>query len=328
MHVPLPGYESSFETFSNHVVLDAPLGGEAASDARRLSAAIREGRVYSVVDALASPGSLVFTATSGSREAMVGGTLPIEGDVVLRATVKAPPGTSLVLLRDGQRIHEVTDGPLETNGGREPAVYRVEAYTAGAPGGPAVPWIVSNPIYAGVTDAPAAAQTAPEPTSRIPARTAEAAGEQGPNDMSTVVAAPLSDPRARTFAGDPAINWTFALSPGPPSGQFAAVAMPVTGGLAAYDRIRFMVSAAAPMRVWVQLRAPVGGTERWGATFYTGTESSLVDIPFAKFRSIGVTSSPQAPLDRVDSILFVVDTMNTLPGSKGSLTIADVGLVR
>jgi hypothetical protein len=328
IHVPVPGYESSFRAFSNHVILDAPLAGDAPADARRITAAIRDGRAYSVIDALASPGSLAFTATSGARSASIGGTLPIDGDVLLRASVNAPPGTALVLLRDGQRVHEVTDGLLEMNGGREPAVYRIEAYTSGAPGGPAVPWIVSNPIYAGLTHRPVAVQVAPEPTSRIPARTNEASGESGPNDTSALMPAAPDDARARTFAGDPGIAWTFALSPGTPTGQFAAIRVPVTGGLAAFDRIRFMVSAASPMRAWVQLRAPVGNTERWGATFYTGKEPGLIDIPFAKFRAIGVTSSPLAPLDRVDSILFVVDTLNTLPGTKGSLTISEVGLVR
>ncbi|HWI19112.1 MAG TPA: CehA/McbA family metallohydrolase [Vicinamibacterales bacterium] len=328
IHVPLPDYESSFRAFSNHVVLAGPLGGDAAADARRLSSAIREGRVYSVIDALASPGALTFTAHSGSQSATLGGTLPIAGDVLLRASVSAPPGTSLVLLRDGQRVYEVTDGPLEMNGGVEPAVYRVEAYTANAPGGPAVPWIVSNPIYAGLGHAATLVQEPPAPTSRIPARTSEAAGESGPNDTSTVVAAALDDARARTFAGDPAIMWTFSLSPGTPAGQYAAVRVPVTGGLAAIDRIRFMASAAAPMRVWVQLRAPVGNTERWGATFYTGTDARLIDIPFSKFRAIGVTSSALPPLDQVDSILFVVDTLNTLPGTKGSMTISEVGLVK
>ena len=327
IHVPLPSYESSFRTFSNHVVLDAPLAGQADADARRVIDAIRNGRVYSVIDALATPGSLTFTATSGSGVARMGETLPIDGDVLLHASASAPPGTTLVLLRDGQRVHEVTDGPLETNGGKDPAEYRIEAYTANAPGGPPVPWIVSNPIYAGLA-ARSETISAPEPQSRIPARTDEATREGGPGDTSNVEAVPLPDSRARTFAGDPAINWQFALSPGPPAGQFAAVAIPVSTGLAQFDRVRFRVSASAPMRVWVQLRAPVGNTERWGRTFYADTESRIVDVAFATFAAIGVTSSPQAPVDRVDSLLFVVDTLNTLPGRSGSLTISQVGFVK
>ena len=327
IHVRLPGYESSFRTFSNSVVLDAPLSGDPAADAARLIDAIRNGHVYSVIDALATPGSLTFSATSGSQSAQIGESLAISDDVLLHAAASAPPGTTLVLLRDGQRVHEVTDGPLDTNGGKDPAVYRVEAYTSNPPGGPPIPWIVSNPIYAGLAMKPALAPM-PQPQSRIPARTGEAIAESGPKDTSTVSVAPLIDPRARRFAGDPAISWAFALSPGTPVGQFAAVRVPVSGGLAAFDRVRFRVSASAPMRVWVQLRAPVGNTERWGRTFYAEGESRIVDVAFAAFAAIGVTSSPQAPLDRVDSLLFVVDTLNTLPGRSGSITISEVGLVR
>lgn len=328
VHVPVPGYESSFRAFSNHVVLDAPPAGDAAADARGVLDAIRQGRVYSVIDAIATPGSLSFSATSGSRSARMGETLPIGGDVLLRASAHAPPGTTLVLLRDGQRVHEVTDGTLETNGGREPAVYRIEGYTAAPPGGPPVPWMVSNPIYAGIDPAMPVVPPPAEPVSRIPARTGEAAGESGPLDTSAVTTAPMSDALSRTFAGDPAISWTFALAPGTPAGQFAAVAVPVSGGLAAFDRVRFRVSAASPMRVWVQLRAPVGNTERWGRTFYVGTETGLVDVGLRGFRAIGVTSSAQPPLDRVESLLFVVDTLNTLPGTRGRLTISEVGFVK
>jgi hypothetical protein len=327
IHVPLPGYESSFRTFSNHVALDGPLSGQAESDAFRVIDAIRNGRAYSVIDALATPGSLTFTATSGSRTAQMGETLPIDGDVLLHAVASAPPGTTLVLLRDGQRVHEVTDGPLDMNGGKDRAEYRIEAYVANGPGGPAVPWIVSNPIYAGLAS-PSDSTSTLEPLSRIPARTSEAAAEFGSKDTSQVEAGPLTDPRARTFAGDPAISWQFALSPGTPAGQFAAVRVPVSGGLASFDRVRFRVSASAPMRVWVQLRAPVGNTERWGRTFYADTESRIVDAAFATFAAIGVTSSAQAPVDRVDSLLFVVDTLNTLPGKGGSMTISEVGFVK
>jgi hypothetical protein len=88
------------------------------------------------------------------------------------------------------------------------------------------------------------------------------------------------------------------------------------------------MSASAPMRIWVQLRAPVGNTERWGRTVYVDPESRLVDLPLSSFTAIGATSSPRAPLDRVDSLLVVVDTLNTLPGSKGSATISEVAFVK
>lgn len=335
IHLPVPSYESSFRAFANHVVLDRPMSGDAAADAARLLTAIRSGHVYSVIEALARPGALSFTATSGSQTAQMGDHLAVTGDVLLRAVASAPRGTSLVLLRNGERVHEVTDGPLDMNGGTDGGVYRVEAYTAGAPGGPSVPWIVSNPIYVGMASADRPGDASPPfdqaqgrpPASRIPARTSEASGESGPSDSSAIEASQLTDPRARRFAGDPAIAWSFALAPGTAVGQFAAVRVPVAG-LAAFDRVRFRVTAAAPMRVWVQLRAPVGNTERWGATFYADEVPRMIDVAFAKFNAIGQTSSPRAPLDRVDSLLWVVDTLNTLPGRKGRLTISEVAFVR
>ena len=318
-HVRLPGYGSSFRTFSNHVALDGPLSGQAESDARRVVEAIRSGHVYGVIDALATPGSLTFTATSGARTAQMGDRVAIDGDVLLHASASAPPGTTLVMLRNGRRIQEVRDSPLEVNGGREPGAYRVEVYTRNAPGQPQVPWMVSNPIYAGLETKTTDIAPNAEPQSRLTARMSEAAAEFGSNDTSTVEA---------DAAAQPAMNWRFALAAGTPAGQFAAVRVPVSGGLTAFDRVRFRVSASAPMRAWVQLRAPVGNTERWGRTFYADTDPRVVDVALATFAAIGVTSSPLPPLDRVDSLLFVVDTLNTLPGRSGSMTISEVEFVR
>src|SRR5687768_8263346 len=228
LHLPIPGYEATFRTLSNHVVLDAPLSGDAGNDATALVAALRKGRVYSVIDALASPGGLSLTASSGGHSGTIGDDLPIDGDVQVRASVSAPPGTSLVLLKNGERVHEVTDAALEMNGGRDAAVYRVEAYVRNSPGGPPVPWIVSNPIYMGFarSAAPPAAETAP--AFRIPARSAEATTESGPDDTSTL-GPPPGDAQARRIAGASPLSWTFQLAGGRPRGQFAAVRVPITG---------------------------------------------------------------------------------------------------
>lgn len=327
VHLPIPGYEATFRTFSNHVVLDAPWSGDAGTDAKTLIDALRNGRLYSVIDALASPGGLLLTATSGSRTALVGDDLAVDGDVQVRATVTGPPGTRIVLLKNGERVHEVTDGALEMNGGRDVAVYRVEAYLRNGPGGPPVPWIVSNPIYAGYTRSAPQPASAGAPVSRIPAQAGEATVEFGRGDTSTLEPPP-ADPLARRMAGEAPLAWTFALSPGIPRGQFAAVQVPITGGLASFDRVRFSVTSPRPLRAWVQLRAPVGNTERWGTTFYADAEARMIDVPLRSFLPIGVTSSEQPPLDRVDSLLFVVDTLNFLPGTAGSMVLSEIAFVR
>jgi hypothetical protein len=327
LHLPLPGYEASFRVLSNHVVLDAPFSGDAAADGPRLLEAIRRGRSYSVIDALATPGHLLFTATSGAVTARPGDNLRIDGDVQVRAEAGAPPGATLVLYKNGERVHAVTDGVLELNGGRDAAVYRVEAYVRDGPGGPPVPWLMSNPIYVGQARPAPRRVVEAVPASRIPARVAEAAPEFGGGDRSTL-GPPPRDPLFRRIAGEPPLAWSFALAPGTPSGQFAAVAMPISGGLAAFDRVRFRVSSPAPLRAWVQLRAPTGNTERWGTTFYADPTERLIDLPLAAFRPIGVTSSDAPPLDRVDALLFVVDTLNFLPGATGSMILSEVAFVR
>lgn len=327
LHLELPGYEATFRTFSNHVVLDAPFSGEASADANALLAAVRGGRLYSVIDALASPGGLSFTATSGARTASAGDDIAIAGDVQLRASISAPPGTTMVLLKNGERVHEVTGSLLEVNGGTDAAVYRVEAFVRDSPGGPPVPWIVSNPIYAGATRITATPAGETPPANRIPARASEAGVESGSSDTSTL-AAPPPDRLARRIAGDAPLAWSFALSPGVPRGQFAAVRVPITGGLAAFDRVRFRVTSPAPLRAWVQLRVPVGNTERWGTTFYADAEERTIDLPLRSFLPIGITSSEQPPLERIDSLLFVVDTLNFLPGARGSMVLSEIAFVR
>jgi hypothetical protein len=340
-HLPIPGYEATFRTFSNHVALDTPWSGDAGQDAAALIDALRKGRLYSVIDALASPGGLSMTAASGSRTAMIGDDLAVEGDVQVRASVIAPPGTRIALMKNGERVHEVTDGALEMNGGRDVAVYRVEAYLRNGPGDPPVPWIVSNPIYAGYTRghlpmqetrgkerAASGRPAAPvAPAFRIPARSGEATAEFGRGDTSAL-GPPPADPLARRIAGAAPLAWMFALSPGIPRGQFAAVQVPVTGGLAAFDRVRFTATSPRPLRAWVQLRAPVGNTERWGTTFYADAEERIIDVPLRSFMPIGVTSSEQPPLERVTSLLFVVDTLNFLPGTSGSMVLSEIAFVR
>jgi hypothetical protein len=105
-----PSYEASFRTVSNHVVLTRPLSGDAASDARAVMDAIRQGSVYTAIDALAA-GAYVDP----------------------RAALPAWPRPQ------DARVAQM--GPNGRNGWHE-------VYRAGAPGEPPVPWILTNPADA------------------------------------------------------------------------------------------------------------------------------------------------------------------------------------
>ena len=60
-----PRYEASFRTFSVRAVLSAPPSGDAPADARALLDALRNGRVFTAVDAIARPAVLDFHASRG-----------------------------------------------------------------------------------------------------------------------------------------------------------------------------------------------------------------------------------------------------------------------
>jgi hypothetical protein len=327
VHLPLPGYESSFRAFSNHVVLDGPFTGDASIDAPHLLDAIRQGRTFTVIDGLATPGGLDFSATSGRHSARVGEDLALDGPVQMQARMAAPPGSTLMLSRNGARL-TATQTDLSVDLLTEPGIYRIEVYLpamAGGPGSRPVPWILSNPIYVGLDRNLPTPPAAEVPRSRIPARIAEARPEFGAGDTSTVN---YANARAGTLAGEVPAVWTFALSPGTARGQFAALQIPITGGLASFDRVRFTVVSDRPRRIWTQLRGTVGTTERWGRTFYTDEQPRTVDLRFEDFQPIGPNAAAKPPLDKVDSLLFVVDTLNTLPGGKGTITISEVAFVR
>ena len=83
------------------------------------------------------------------------------------------------------------------------------------------------------------------------------------------------------------------------------------------------------MRMSVQLRAP-GGTdgERWQRSVYLDEMTREITIYFDDMRPAGPTRTERPPLDAIDSVLFVVDTVNTALGSNGRVWIDDVKYAR
>jgi hypothetical protein len=131
-------------------------------------------------------------------------------------------------------------------------------------------------------------------------------------------------PRARA-AGVAAIEWHSALAGGRAAGQFAAVRFPVAG-LGGRDRLQIRARADQPTRLWVQLRTSRGAGERWGQSLYLDGTYQTHEAFFAAFSPLGATSTPAPPLDAIDALLIVVDTLNTRPGTEGRMQIAELWL--
>ena len=308
--LPLPSYETLFRTFSI-ALPDMALTGTASADAIAVLDAIRHGQVYSTVDALAGPGALSFAVT---------------GKTHLVARVHAQSQARLVLFKDGKERTTSLDGMLEHDATDEPGVYRVEVQMTESPGTPPIPWIVSNAIYVG---RPAGEVPAPAPP-RSPTAVNVRFGD-GPSDAWTVEQAPLSAgaiDRLPTVSGSQ-LAFRFALGGPRSQSPYAAMVMPAGSDISKYDRLIFTGRTSRPMRVSVQLRAR-GGAEgqRWHRSVFLDTTPREVTVLFDDMRPRGVTAAPRPVLNDVQSVLFVIDTVNADTGTNGQLVIDDVKFAR
>jgi hypothetical protein len=309
-----PSYEAVFRTFSvalPHVVLT----GHADADGRAVVDAIRGGRVYSVVDAVGGAAAMSFTATSGEGRAVAGDDLDVAGPVTLRVDVQAPPEARIDLLRDGRRVASGSGASLQ-HVGSEAAVYRVEVSLPGSPGQPPVPWIVSNPIYVGLDRQ--ASPSHPRPP-------AVAFAAQYDNGPATGWAVEASDAARGAVDMVPAVGGTqltfrYALGGTAAASPFAALVMPAGPALRDHDRLMFTARADRPMRLSVQLRAPSREAgERWHRAVFLDSTPREITIYFDDLRPRGATNTPRPVLADVESVLFVVDTVNTALGASGQM---------
>lgn len=274
-----PGYEASFRSLSNRVIVDRPLTGDAASDARLVMEGVRQGRVYSVVDAISKDVLLSLDAKAGDGFAVAS---PL------------PDGAQTVVVADGHRK-------------------RIEVHAAQAPGEPPVPWVLSN--WTGPRPPSPLPPVAPLPTSSTPL--AVASEWRVEKDAAS---------SGRVSGGGAVVTLEFKLRAGGRASQFVAAAADLRPAQP-FDRLAFRGRATRAMRVSFQLRfAP--DDSRWVSSVVLGPEDRDMVINVGELRPAARTGSPVPAVDRVRSILFVVDLVNARPGDSGSFTISDLRAVR
>lgn len=319
----LPSYEAVFRTFSI-ALPQLQLTDDPVRDARAVLEAIRAGHVYSTIDAVGGRGVMAFTAVSGERRAAAGDSLPLGAPVTLDVQIQAPPDARIVL-RNGGAVIARAQGTALQHVTSEPGVYRVEVELPGSPGQPPVPWMVSNPIYIGQpsTTEPTDDRTAPrEDVSRNDGDAREWTVEHSPGSAGAIDAIPAV-PRGTQ------LHLRYALSGAASTSPFVAFVLPAGPTLAEYDRLSFTARADHPVRVSVQLRAPVGEQgERWHRSVHVDTAPRTVTVYFDDLSPSGATRQPLPPLAAVQSVLLVIDTVNTSVGTSGQIWIDDVKYAR
>ena len=304
----IPSYEASFRAITNRVVLDAPLTGDAAADARAIYRAIRTGRVYSVVDAVAAPALLDFHAEAPTGLVPMGGAVARATSATLVARAPMPPGAVLLLLRAGREVARSMTGDLRFYAAA-PGAYRVEIHVSHAPGNPPVPWVVSNPIYVGL------------PARFIEERLGTLTGPAPEGSLSwRIEKDPTSEATLRTPGHAAELKYT--LGAGKRADQYVALATDVR--LTSQSAIHLQLKGDRPMRVSVQMRDTDG--QRWGRSFYVAPEGTTVVTSPTDLRPIG-QATPVAPdPGSFRSVLLVVDLTNASPGQSGTLTVSGSGI--
>jgi hypothetical protein len=314
--IGIPGYEASFRAFTNRVVLDTPLTGEAAADARAIFAALREGRVFSALDGLAGPALLDFWVESGVDRAPMGATLPEDSDATIFAKAIVPAGGELRLLRDG-RVVRTSTGELRHVLTSATGAFRVEVHVPGAPGTPAVPWLVSNPIYFGAQGAEGA-------------QGAAGAGAERAPEGARIAPFPWrieKDPKSSAVLriGDFEVALEYKLAEGERDNQFVALASDL--GRQAFSAIDLTLAGDRPLRLSVQLRRADGA--RWGRSYYVDPAGTRLRVPIADLKPV----RPAAAESRISaaeatSILVVIDLANANPGRSGTLRVTASALTQ
>ena len=313
----IPSYDASFRTFAIRAALERPLTKDAAADAANVISSLRRGAVYSAIDAMGSPAVLDFSATTAGQRIASGDVFTdTAAPLTFSARVNARTGGVIALLRDG-RILTQSPVPLLTHETAGEGTYRVEVYLGDGPGEPPVPWIVSNPIYV----RPVQWGTLPVVPTRIPTITRGSQG--GPwhvekDDASTATVAQKDHP-------DGPVQFTFRLAEGDRTGKYAALGIGVGKGLTERTQIAMRASASRPMRISVQARQPHQG-HRWQRSIYLDTEPRDVVVRFAEMTPVGASGTFDPAV--ADTLLFVVDTTNTLPGTAGSFTLENLRVER
>ena len=314
LYLKLPSYESEFRAFCLNVDLDTPPTGDAALDATAIVNALRNGNVSSTISGLATPASFTFGAWSGTAATRQGGALPLEHGVMLRASANIPSGGSLVLLKNGQVVLEEKSQAIRF-ATDQAGVFRVEARLPGASGPSAMPWIVSNPIYVGIRpQEPVDITAATTDTTPLPAG-ADWQIEHDPSSTGTA-----AEENAGPVAT--ACHFGFRLGEGGATRPFVAMVSSHVDPIRDADRLRFSIRASRPMRVAVQIRLKGRAVDRrWVRSVYAEPVARTVTVALADMRVAG--TGERVPFDRLqlDSLMFVIDTVNSRPGDQGTVWI-------
>jgi len=317
-----PRYREVFETFSLRLQLEQGLVGRADVDAPLVLNALRTGRLFTVIDAIASGASFDFVVLGKTERYLMGQNVPLDDATEMLASVTPLDGSEIVLMQNGRPIHRTAGSSLRYHVS-EPAVYRVEVFANDPDTDGTVPWIVGNPVW---IEKKLGVQTDEHPSPSAIDNLMPDIGTEG-GEWTTEV-----DPQSTaTIAADSnGLVFRYRLSDMKSDSPYAAAVRPLGRFRSrGFNAVSLVASADRPVRVSVQLRDESGSEDiRWIASFYADETSRSIVIPFSRFKSTIPTEADTLQIENIDTFLVVADLVNTTPGTGRELTLEGVQLER
>jgi hypothetical protein len=306
----IPSYEASFRSFAIRVIASRALTGEATTDAKLLSAAIRNGSVFTAIDSVATPALLEFGAQQAAAKPSIGGRLPTVGQTTYSVRTTMPAGGRVALLRNGVEVAS-SDRPELSFESDRPGAYRVEVQVPLAPGDPPTPWLTSNPIYMLPPPVDASPQQIPVEVLSLK----ESAWRIEKDSESEATLTPIPG----------GVRLKYRLGSGVTS-DFVAVVTALPSPMPDYEAVVFHAESAQPMRLSVQLR--FDGGERWERSVYVSPEPRQLTVRARDLVLVETAADRRPDFRRATSLLAVVDLTNAAPGSSGEFVLRDPFLAR
>ena len=321
-----PSYESVFRALSIRAKLSQPLTGEALVDGERVIEAFRRGRIFSVIDSIASPAAFNYEAINERGEILqMGDRLEPGVPVIFRAWATVPPKGQIVLIKNGAVIKTVSGPTLVHRTSPKPGSFRIEIRVPQSPGSPPIPWIVSNPIYVFPEPVEPPSVVLPEIT------TVASLFTDGDVEDWHLEHSAKSRVAVDSTSTDEGRELAFRLALGGGDEAYAAIQRPLDLSTFDADRIVFRGRASRPLRISVQLRAPSTSENigaRWQRSVYLDSEMRDVMILFNDMRPADRSASDRPDLSRVNALLVVADTVNTAVGTSAIAWLDDIYLAQ
>ena len=124
------------------------------------------------------------------------------------------------------------------------------------------------------------------------------------------------------------VLYRYALGGSPSEHPYAAAVFSLEQPLENYAGVSFVARAERPLRMSVQLRQPgSGGGVRWKTSVYLDATPRPVVMRFEQFAPVERSAGP-VRVGQLDSLLLVVDDVNTPLGNGGRVWVRDLDFFR